>query len=1070
MKIKNIHLDGYGIYHNQALQNLSKGLNIFTGKNESGKSTLMQFIRMMFFGNKRGQRNTYPPLRGGNYGGSMDIALEDGKQYVLKRTVRNLTVMDEMGAPLGISPQLAWLGGLERETYESIFSIGLADLQGLKLLDSEDVKGRFFTAGVGINASALNETLAALDAKMTALLKKKGDGVINRLLAEKSDTDDQIAALENEDKEYARAQAEGQRLLHLIEEASGELAATDARLLRLNELTKAREPWAQLQIVEEKVSILAYAKDFPADGAARYAGLLNSAADLNADIAVKKQLLDDMVEKHQHIILDEGILEEADQIEHLYKDRGKFAAALEGLSQDKAECDRAWQGFLKSLQEIGAGWDESKLEAVDTSVSIRQQVREYAEAFAYSRTEQCQMIERERGEAERVNALRAKLAQFELKLSELDESPVRTEEELVAQEAATKTVQTKLMQLDGWNARLDLKRQEAERLTGELINIRQKAAVKSSLMPVFIPVLIGLVTAGCAGYFGMAGSAGAVAGTLVVGLPLVWYSHVLRNNMKQMISSREQERAAEEIRLDQYITKTEFDINELQARMAQVRQQIDELGTTYGWGELNNLDDLNDIVQKVAYVRQTYQKWDGITGKIDEAEQELRDSVKAIADGNAHKEQAAQQLRQLERNWQAWLNEKGFPFNAKPEGFDTVLTAIEAARVAHSYWQSLQGRVDNTKNYLAVKRTEISGIITRIGGMAAANGDLEDLDQLYAALVMSKANQGKANNLLQTIGVTEQELAVLNNRMKAVRKQYAELLSEVDLTCGETVKEVPQFRKMAQDYQEWKNYQNHIENNKAFLRAVAGSEEKERSLFVDLAAMTAAEIETKFERLKLARERLQNSINVSRDARGRLNEKLEQMRQSLSLEQARVKQEQYHGQLKHSVREWLSGALCRSLLEETRAVYERERQPGVIKEANALLKLMTGSRYRLITPGGLVQLEDRVHKVKGEQAWSCGLADQVYLAIRLSLAKEFNKAAEPLPVILDDVLVKFDCERQKGIIKGLLQAAAAQQIFLFTCQDQFMHIMKEVVSSSDFSEIPYQVYTLTDGIIQEAIV
>ena len=40
--------------------------------------------------------------------------------------------------------------------------------------------------------------------------------------------------------------------------------------------------------------------------------------------------------------------------------------------------------------------------------------------------------------------------------------------------------------------------------------------------------------------------------------------------------------------------------------------------------------------------------------------------------------------------------------------------------------------------------------------------------------------------------------------------------------------------------------------------------------------------------------------------------------------------------------------------------------------------------------------------------WSSCLADQVYLALRLALAKVFSFQVDALPIILDDILVRFD--------------------------------------------------------------
>ena len=50
MYISGFHLDGFGIYHDQGVQDLPPGLVLFVGDNESGKTTLMEFLRTLLCG------------------------------------------------------------------------------------------------------------------------------------------------------------------------------------------------------------------------------------------------------------------------------------------------------------------------------------------------------------------------------------------------------------------------------------------------------------------------------------------------------------------------------------------------------------------------------------------------------------------------------------------------------------------------------------------------------------------------------------------------------------------------------------------------------------------------------------------------------------------------------------------------------------------------------------------------------------------------------------------------------------------------------------------------------------
>jgi len=100
MYIKKLEIKGFGKISNLVID-LTKGLNIIYGLNESGKSTIQEFIKGMFFGLKGGREGkdgTLPPLKkykpwnGGHYGGSLEYKLDAGGLYRIERNFDNGTV------------------------------------------------------------------------------------------------------------------------------------------------------------------------------------------------------------------------------------------------------------------------------------------------------------------------------------------------------------------------------------------------------------------------------------------------------------------------------------------------------------------------------------------------------------------------------------------------------------------------------------------------------------------------------------------------------------------------------------------------------------------------------------------------------------------------------------------------------------------------------------------------------------------------------------------------------------------------------------------------------------------
>ena len=101
MKINKIHIISFGGLKNYTLE-LSDGFNCIYGQNEQGKTTIMSFIKMMFYGSERGSsqiskniRKKYTPWDGSPMAGSIEFE-SDGKSYKLEREFRSSNSTDKV--------------------------------------------------------------------------------------------------------------------------------------------------------------------------------------------------------------------------------------------------------------------------------------------------------------------------------------------------------------------------------------------------------------------------------------------------------------------------------------------------------------------------------------------------------------------------------------------------------------------------------------------------------------------------------------------------------------------------------------------------------------------------------------------------------------------------------------------------------------------------------------------------------------------------------------------------------------------------------------------------------------
>lgn len=91
MKIKNIKVNAYGNIENKDI-NLEEGINIIHGANESGKSTLLNYIISIFYGisrNKDGKAlsdyEKYKPWNSNEFSGRISYKLENGEKFEIFR-------------------------------------------------------------------------------------------------------------------------------------------------------------------------------------------------------------------------------------------------------------------------------------------------------------------------------------------------------------------------------------------------------------------------------------------------------------------------------------------------------------------------------------------------------------------------------------------------------------------------------------------------------------------------------------------------------------------------------------------------------------------------------------------------------------------------------------------------------------------------------------------------------------------------------------------------------------------------------------------------------------------------
>ncbi len=193
---------------------------------------------------------------------------------------------------------------------------------------------------------------------------------------------------------------------------------------------------------------------------------------------------------------------------------------------------------------------------------------------------------------------------------------------------------------------------------------------------------------------------------------------------------------------------------------------------------------------------------------------------------------------------------------------------------------------------------------------------------------------------------------------------------------------------------------------------------------------------------------LEQRLVQARHETGRVEERITMMEKSEERSRALSRQETILARIDEAAEQWAVITLCRALLDETRKIYETERQPEVLRQASSFFNVMTEGRYlRVIAPldGGEIQVE-RADSVRlSPQLLSRGTAEQLYLSMRLALVREYANHVDPLPVVFDDIFVNFDPERSRTTFKAIRDLCTTHQVMLFTCHPHLVKQVEEIV-------------------------
>ena len=1040
MRIRELHIDGFGRFSGVEYGPLEGSVTVFYGPNEAGKSTLLEFVRRVLFGFPRrsGRVNAYPAMAGGRYGGRIAIEDSDGRLYDVRRTTGRsysgeITLTSRSGDPLPEAELTTLLGNHSRDVFEQVFAFTLDELYSDDLLNDANVNSQIYSAGMGV--TSLQEVTNTLDRSRNSLFRSGGSTQEIYSAANSLDTvDSTLREVEDNATMYGQLTSRLQKVESELEELAAQRRRIQSRHNRQVTLQNAWDAWNDSVSAEQELTTLPGIDSFPADGVNRLEALEERIRSARREYESASMRVTEAEGAAKVRIEHEDIRKHSTDVRRLQNGRTAFDGSVKDLPEREAELEGHKKTLADTLKDLGPDWGEARLEEFDLSIAVRQEITQHGNRL---RDASAENSSRRSDLRQNIVALEEALDAESKARRELDASvaPTLDADRIRQRRNLIRTTRSRL-------AEIGQHRQNVLNLQGQLEGLenttpqvgghdlsRTIAAVSFAIgivlliggailggTALFIGVIAGLSLGGVGAFLFMSGNPGLAPGA----------ESPLAGSIRD--SLRRAETTIQGLRSEMVQEAAPLGLEQIdEASLLASEELIDE--EEHRLGERTRLSEAFEAAKGLARQRQS----------------RAEESAVVVKD-------ADRQLDAAQREWKAWLTERGLLDTFTPETAEVLQGQVELGRSRLGDVQSWQQRIK------AINK-DIDEYVEAVEPLATAfdvTFDRNDsrtvaaaADRLVELLESVQESVRKRDGAEVELEEAELQLEERKNDLEKAEEELGQLLQSGGAEDAE------EFRVRAELSARRTSLEVKALSAHNRLQRLSGPGEALERLKADLANTDPQVIDDAIAALEDERDNADAQISERDTERGATQREVKALVGEEESSRLRMERHVLLEQIKGHAREWARLTLAQNLLEEARRKFERERQPGVVRHAEKFFTQITDGRYRQVyAPLGeqTITVTDADGQTKQPSELSRGTREQLFLSLRFGLIRELGQRTEPLPVVVDEVLVNFDPERALRAAFAFTELSHTNQVLVFTCHPTVVELFRDAASEAGIEE------------------
>jgi len=324
---------------------------------------------------------------------------------------------------------------------------------------------------------------------------------------------------------------------------------------------------------------------------------------------------------------------------------------------------------------------------------------------------------------------------------------------------------------------------------------------------------------------------------------------------------------------------------------------------------------------------------------------------------------------------------------------------------------------------------EFEESVATIKPISNIQGNLHKVHLLIKQIgeTINKADQKE--KLSKDLEKEKTELKTLENELNRIEEEKEKIFKKLN------VENETELYRIFEKQEKAASLENELKTAEAAVKSVCGHEKFEETLeFFEKTTPESISVKLNEYREKLSEcEKRYSGINTQI---GSTTQQINDLLKPDEMFDLQNQIETLKTRLREETNEWLATKMALEILSESKQRYEEEKQPAVITTSRDYFSEITASEYtglKVSLGEKHVSLKEKTGKAKSVGELSRGTREQLLLALRMGLISEYEKNAEPLPVVLDDVMVNFDPARAKNTASAMSNFARSRQVLIFTC-------------------------------------